>query len=142
VWILPKQLHISPYVPDMKALGLDCEEFGRMSEKSLMWRSKPSQSRTWCQRWKRVKYMKLLSGRILKPSHSSSFVDTLLSCQPDSPVSRLVLPEDETQQKIQDIYTHISNRRSKTSIPIYRQRNLPMRAKLRCSRKRRRNHQQ
>ena len=112
MWILPKQLHISPYVPDMKALGLDCEEFGRMSEKSLMWRSKPSQSRTWCQRWKRVKYMKLLSGRILKPSHSSSFVDTLLSCQPDSPVSRLVLPEDETQQKIQDIYTHISPKES------------------------------
>ena len=112
MWILPKQLHISPYVPDMKALGLDCEEFGRMSEKSLMWRSKPSQSRTWCQRWKRVKYMKLLSGRILKPSHSSSFVDTLLSCQPDSPVSRLVLLEDETQQKIQDIYTHISPKES------------------------------
>ena len=56
--------------------------------------------------------MKLLSGRILKPSHSSSFVDTLLSCQPDSPVSRLVLPEDETQQKIQDIYTHISPKES------------------------------
>ena len=56
--------------------------------------------------------MKLLSGRILKPSHSSSFVDTLLSCQPDSPVSRLVLLEDETQQKIQDIYTHISPKES------------------------------
>ena len=56
--------------------------------------------------------MKLLSGRILKPSHSSSFVDTLLSCQPDSPVSRLVLPEDETQLMIRDIYTHTSLKES------------------------------
>jgi len=91
----------------MKALGLDCEEFGLISEKSLMWRSKPSQSQTWLRRWKRVSYIQHLSTRTLKPSHTKRFVDILLSSLPDSHVSRLVLPEDETQQKIRDIYTHI-----------------------------------
>ena len=108
MWVLPQQLHTSAYVQDTKALDVDLETFGQMCERSLMWRSKPSQSQTWLRRWKRVKYIQHLSTRILKPSHSKSFLKKWISSQRDSHVSRLVLQEDETQQRIRDIYTHIS----------------------------------
>ena len=110
MWILPQQLHTSAYVQDTKALDVDLETFGQMCERSLMWRSKPSQSQTWLRRWKRVKYIQHLSTRTLKPSHSRNFLKKWISSQRDSHVSRLVLQADETQQKIRDIYTHISLR--------------------------------
>jgi len=108
MWILPRQLHTSAYVQDTKALDVDLETFGQMCERSLMWRSKPSQSQTWLRRWKRVKYIQHLSTRTLKPSHSKSFLKKWIFSQRDSHVSRLVLQADETQQTIRDIYTHIS----------------------------------
>ena len=115
MWIIPRQLITSHFAPGTKALGLDCEEFGEMSEKSLMWRSKPSLKRTWCQRWKRVTYIQRLSTRILKPSHSGSFLEKWIYSVPVFLASRLVLPVDETQLMIRDIYTHTS---LKESLPV------------------------
>ena len=112
MWTIPEQLIISLFVPDMRGLGLDCEEFGEMSEKSLVWRSKPSLKRTWCQRWKRVTYIQLLSTRMLRPSHFESFVERWISSLPDSLVHRFPRLEDENQQMIRDIYTHISVKES------------------------------
>jgi len=113
MWILPQQLHTSAYVQDTKALDVDLETFGQMSERSLMWRSKPSQSQTWLRRWKRVNYIQHLSIRTLKLSHSRSFLKRWIYFQRASLVSRLVLPEDENQQTIRDIYTHISLKESR-----------------------------
>ena len=74
MWILPKQLlDMSPFAQDMGALTLDSGEFSRLAEQSLMWRSKPSPARTWLQRWKRVNWMRHLSGQTLKPCHTKSF---------------------------------------------------------------------
>ena len=112
MWTIPEQLSTSQFVPDMKELGLDCEEFGEMSEKSLTWRSKHSLKRTWCQRWNRVTYIRLLSIRMLRPSHFESFVERWISSLPDSLVSHLALPESEIQLMIRDIYTHISVKES------------------------------
>jgi len=112
MWTIPEQLIISLFVPDMRGLGLDCEEFGEMSEKSLTWRSKHSLKRTWCQRWNRVTYIRLLSIRMLKPSHFESFVERWISSLPDSHVSHFPRLEDETQLMIRDIYTHISVKES------------------------------
>ena len=112
MWTIPDQLSTSQFVPDMKELGLDCEEFGEMSEKSLTWRSKHSLKRTWCQRWNRVTYIRLLSIRMLKPSHFESFVERWISSLPDSLVHRFPRLEDENQQMIRDIYTHISVKES------------------------------
>ena len=75
MWILPKQLHTSAFVQDTKASGLDCEEFSQICERSLSWRGKDSQSRTWLQRWKRENWMQPLCTRTLRPSHTESFVD-------------------------------------------------------------------
>ncbi len=80
MWIIPKQLHTSHYVADMKGLGVDCEQFSQLSEKSLMWRSKPTASPTWSKRWKRVSWIKHLSTLILKPSHTESFVERWTLC--------------------------------------------------------------
>jgi len=112
VWILTEQLIISHFALDTKVLEWDSETFGRMCEKSLMWRSKPSQSRTWRQRLKRVGYIQRLFTRTLKPSHSNTFLEKWISSLPDSRVNPLVLPEDENQQMIRDIYTHISLKES------------------------------
>lgn len=73
MWILPKQLITSLSVPDTEELTLGCEEFSQLAEQSLMWRSKPSPSRTWSQRWKRVNWIKRLSGQTLKPYHWKRF---------------------------------------------------------------------
>ena len=114
MWIIPKQLHTSRYVADMKGLGLDSEEFSQISEKSLMWRSKPSLSKTWLRRWKRVSWMQHLSSRILKSSHTESFVEKYLSCQQVFPANLSVLQESGRQLKTPDIYSLTSSEESKS----------------------------
>jgi len=81
--ILPKSDTLASVV-DTKALDLDSEEFSQICERSLTWRGKDSQSRTWLQRWKRVKWMQHLCSRTLKPSHTESFVDLWTSSLEDS----------------------------------------------------------
>lgn len=89
MWILPKQIQslTSVSVLDTKESEEDLEQFCQMSEKSLMWRSKPSLLRTWLTRWKRNSWMQHLSTRTLKPSHTESFEDKWTSLVEDSLVS-------------------------------------------------------
>ena len=112
MWIIPRQLITSHFAPDTKVSVSDSERFGRMCEKSLMWRSKPSQSRTWQQRLKRVGYIQHLYTRTLNPSLSIIFLEKWIYSVPVFLASRLVLPEDETQLMIRDIYTHTSLKES------------------------------
>ena len=74
MWILPKQLHTSAYVPDTAALSLDLEESSQLCGQSLFVRSKLSPSRIWSRKWKRDSWTQHLFGRILRPSHGASFV--------------------------------------------------------------------
>ena len=115
MWILPKQLHTSAFVQDTKELGLDSEAFSRISEKSLMWRGKDSLSRTWLRRWNRVPWIKLLSSRTLKPSHTKSFEDALISSLAGSRVSPSQLRDSVKQLKIPDTCSHISGTESRTA---------------------------
>ena len=115
MWILPKQLHTSAFVQDTKELGLDSEAFSQISEKSLTWRGKDSLSRTWLQRWNRVSWIKLLSLRTLKPSHTKSFEDALISSLAGSLVSPSQLLESVKQLKIPDTCSHISGTESGTA---------------------------
>jgi len=112
VWIIPRQLITSHFAPDTKVSVSDSERFGRMCEKSLMWRSKPSQSQTWQQRLKRVGYIQHLYTRTLNPSLSITFLEKWMSSVPDSRVSHFPKLEDETQLMIRDIYTHTSLKES------------------------------
>lgn len=95
MWILPKQLHTSAYVPDTAALISDLAEQSQICEPSLLARSKHSLARTWSQKWKRDSWTRLLSGRILKPSHGQSFVTAWTS-------SLEVIPASHSQQQASD----------------------------------------
>ena len=110
MWIIPKNLPIYHYAQDMKVLCVDSEEFSQMSEKSLMWRSKPSLSQTWLRRWKRVTYMRHLSTRILRPSHTKNFMEKWISSQQAFLANRSVPLVAELPQKILDTFTHTSQK--------------------------------
>jgi hypothetical protein len=101
MWILPKQI-ISASALGMEALISDCEEFSQLAEQSLMWRSNPSQLRTWRQRWKRESWIKHLSGRILKHSMQNHFVAWWTSSLAATRVNRSVPQESETPKTQED----------------------------------------
>ena len=104
MWILPKQIQslTSVSVLDTKESEKDLEEFCQMSEKSLMWRSKPSLLRTWLARWKRNNWMQHLSIRTLKSSHTKSFVEKWTSYLEDSLANHSLKLELEKLQRTQD----------------------------------------
>ena len=103
MWILPKQLHTSAFVPDMEALNLDSNESSQICAQSLFVRSKPSPARTWSQKWKRDSWSQHLYGRILKPSHGQSFVERWTSSLADIPANHSLPPESEQARTTQDI---------------------------------------
>ena len=99
MWILPKQLHTCHSVQVMTESESDLKEFYQTCEQSLMWRSKLSQSQTWFRRWKTNSWMQHLSTRMLRPSHTKSFLEKYLSYQEDSLVSPLAKLELEKELK-------------------------------------------
>ena len=101
MWILPKPI-ISAFAPDTEALISDSDEFSRVAEQSLMWRSKPSQSRTWSQRWKRENWIKHLCGRTLRRSQRNNFTDWWTSSLAGTRANRSVPPVSETPKTQED----------------------------------------
>ena len=117
MWILPKQIQstTSVYAQATRESELDSGEFCQMCEKSLMWRSKPSLSRTWSTRLKRGSFIKHLFTRTLKPSLTESFEDWWTSSVEDFPASRLVKPELEKLRKTQDTCSPLSQKESESA---------------------------
>ena len=117
MWILPKQIQslTSVSVLDTKESEKDLEEFCQMSEKSLMWRSKPSQLRTWLTRWKRNNWMQHLSIRTLKSSHTESFVEKWTSYLEDSLANHSLKLELEKLQRTQDTSSLTSQKESESA---------------------------
>lgn len=103
MWILPKQLHTSAFVPDSEGLSLDSNESSQVCAQSLFVRSKHSPARTWLQKWKRDSWTQHLSGRILKPSHGQSFVERWTSSLEDIHANHSVPPGSEPERTTQDI---------------------------------------
>ena len=108
MWILPKQLHTSAFVPDTEALISDSTEQSEICAQSLLARSKPSPARTWSQRWKRDSWTQHLSGRILKPSHGPSFVTAWISFRVDTLVSRSQPLANASEPKTHDTSGRLS----------------------------------
>jgi|6_EtaG_2_1085325.scaffolds.fasta_scaffold37292_2 hypothetical protein len=102
MWILPKPI-ISAFAPGTEALISDSDEFSQVAEQSLMWRSKPSQSRTWSQRWKRENWIKHLSGRTLRRSRQNNFTDWWTSSLAGTRANRSVPLVSDEEPKTQDI---------------------------------------
>ena len=104
MWILPKQLHTSAYVPDTAALNLDLQESSQLCAQSLFVRSKPSPLRTWLQKWKRDSWTQHLFGRILRPSHGKSFEIRWTFFLEVTHASHSAQPESDLEQTTQDIF--------------------------------------
>ena len=105
MWILPKNYPLSSvFVADMVESKEDLISPALNIESSLMWRSKPSALKTWQRRWTKDSWMSHLFTRILKPSHQKSFETKLASSLEAIHVSRLVEPDIDEGQKIQDTY--------------------------------------
>ena len=103
MWILPKQLHTSAFVPDTAALNLDSNESSQICAQSLFVRSKPSPARIWSQKWKRDSWTQHLFGRILRHSHGESFVERWTSSLEVIPANHSLPPESEQARMTQDI---------------------------------------
>ena len=103
MWILPKNYQLSsPYVQDMVESKEDLTLQELNIESSLMWRSKPSPLRTWLPRWKRIKWMPHLCGRILKPCQWSHFETELTSSLAVIPANLLAPLEIDLEKKTPD----------------------------------------
>jgi hypothetical protein len=108
MWILPKQLHTSDFVPDMEALNLDSNESSQICAQSLFVRSKPSPARTWLQKWRRDSWTQHLYGRILKPSLGQSFVTMWTSSLEATPASHSPQQGSEQDKMTPATSGHIS----------------------------------
>lgn len=98
MWIVPKNLPLPASALDTVESNEDLELLESSIESSLMWRSKRSPWHFWLRRWKRVPWMRLLFGRILKHSHQKAFAGKWTSSLPDTPVSRLALPARDSEE--------------------------------------------
>lgn len=102
MWILPKQLHTSPFVPATEALISDLNEQSQACAQSLLVRSKVSLARTWSQKWKKDSWTLLLSGRILKDSHGQNFVTAWISSLGATPANHSPQQASGQERKTQD----------------------------------------
>jgi hypothetical protein len=93
---------IYPSVLASEASTSDCEELSKTCEQWLWWRSKPSASRTWSQRWKRVNWMQRLYTRIFIDSHGQNIEAAWISSLAASRANRSARPEVAKPQKTQD----------------------------------------
>ena len=118
MWLLPRQLHISPYVQDTEELISDCNEQSEAFAQSCLVRSKHSPAQTWSAKWKRDSWTQHLCGRTLKRSLGMSFAARWTSSLEDSPANHFPVQESGKETKIRgadlhnnsDLYTSCDNR--------------------------------
>jgi len=109
MWIIPKSHSLaSAYAPDMVASKEDLSLPELKLESSLMWRSKPTQLRIWLLRWSKIKWYRLLFGRILKPSMQNRFEIELTSSLAVIPASHFQQRGDEKERPTLDTSGPIS----------------------------------
>lgn len=118
MWILPKNFYLSSHfaldTAESKSVLKDHLRRSR-SSRSLLWRSKPSPLPTWLRRWKRVYWLRLLSGRILKRSMRMPFEASLISSWLAIRANRSATPANGKEKKIRGTCGHGSGSISKHS---------------------------
>lgn len=104
-WIIPLTLQqpICRSAPAMAGLTLDSPEFYPISAQSLTVSGKHLRSQTFSARLSKEPWTRLLSGRILSPSHGQTFVAWWTSSLADIPASHSAKPDSGEERKIQDI---------------------------------------
>ncbi len=108
MWLLPSNHPLySAFVQEPLGSNEELNELSARCEQSLMWRSKPSLSKTWLSRWKKVYWLPHLFSRILKPSMHESFVIKYTASLPDIRASLSALPANKKGKKIHDTFSRI-----------------------------------
>jgi len=103
MWVLPKNYKLSSaFAADMLESKEDLILPGLDIEQSLMWRSKPSQLKTWCRRWREDSFLPHLFTRILKPSQRKSFETKLTLSLADIHASPFQQQESDLVKMTQD----------------------------------------
>lgn len=115
MWILPKQLHTSPFVQDTEGLISDLQEQSQIYGQSVSVKGKLSPLRTWLAKWKKDTWTQHLSGRILQPSHGESFVEQWISSVGVFPANHLVQQEKGMPTQTNDISSHTSYKESENA---------------------------
>ena len=92
------------YVPDMEASNWELNESLMITEPFVMWRGKPLQLNTLSKKWKKVSWMKRLSGLTLEPSKASLGVEKWILSREDFHASPTQLLESKWPTKTQETY--------------------------------------
>lgn len=120
MWIIPKNLHTSHYVPDTAVLISDLSELSQACEQSLLVRSKPMLAQTWLRKLKRDYWTRPLFGRILKPFLGKAFTERWTSSQAAFLVNPSQRPEKEKEMKTPVTFSHISREElSLLDLPLF-----------------------
>lgn len=102
MWVIPKNLSIYRSAQDMGALISDSQELSDQLEQSVLWRSKPSASKTWSRRLKVGGSTPRLYSQTLKNSLGSPLVGEWTSSLEASLVSHFQQREGEQETETQD----------------------------------------
>jgi len=107
MWILPKQL-ISAFAPVMGASTLDLDAASQACARSLMRRSKRSQSSSYLREWKSGNLMRLQSGLICDHSRGRAFETAWTSSLAVIPASHSQPPASDLEQTTSDTSGQLS----------------------------------
>ena len=114
MWIIPNNFPLaSRFATASEDWTKDLSELSESFATSALWRSKPYSPRTWSQRWKRVKWIRVLFGRTLKRSQHTSFETALTGYLEGIPVRRSALQESEKGPRTLDTFGRILSESSK-----------------------------
>jgi len=102
MWIIAKNLPIYLSAQATEGLISDSNELSNQLEQSVMWRSKPSSSKTWLRRLKRNSSTPRLFSQTLKPSLGDNLVEEWTSSVEGFLVNHLVPLEEREEMKTQD----------------------------------------
>ena len=120
MWIIPKNLHTSHYVPATAELISDLSELSQACGQSLLVRSKPMLAQTWLRKLKRDYWTRPLFGRILRPSLGKTFAEKWTSSLEASLVNPSQLQDVEKEMKTPVTFSHISREElSLLDLPLF-----------------------
>ncbi len=110
MWVLPKNHQLySAFAQECVASKEDLKELSGRLELQLMWRSKPLSFSIWLGKWNKVWWLRLLFGRILKPSHQNCFTEKYTDLLEDIHVNHFQSLGIGQEKIIQHTYGHTSS---------------------------------